>query len=746
VQEEYDILDTVTRIRHDSITAESHGGGVGVVPRSARLQRRNSTLEAAKASMCIASHRHRTWTAPEDDPEKTPKLVKRDRQALNPGDLDFHQRFEETWKEIGNDINHTVSLNQPALARNRAMTEDLRQELAYIAHRPSDPNRDVKVESLREMGFTTEDLSRVVYDKFKDEKMPDFLDCVSLEAQGGLYRMKEILDHSKFIWFFMLILSVVFNIGYLISMNWTIFDTYIADVVGSWDVQNIPGRIENGGGAKSREKIQEALFDDPSFKANIFGMIADHRTRLLIVNASVLVALWEVTWIVCKLVHVLIILKVICFDPSEYRRFHYLSFFFRKLLPEAGTFSAVKLMAKVHPSLVYNEYLTWMNEPPFYYCCPWLNLRATRSGNVVLTLMFLLVHAFCLIAALSAFAVKMLAVSLKTVNSSYSMLYRLGSILALLNQVMGCVIMDVLLQDRLFLFVFGGQDSSYEDDELAYKNVYETRLVKQIVDDFWNQGQCFRAVVLLATFDHYDLQRLLIFEKEELQTSHRLGLTPPKLARTHTEPALTRFMSKSVLSELQGPLMAKTLSGRSQREAVRPADSASSKPTVELRDFMLSFKEEQEEEEQQQLVPNEFPSPQDRDLEAAESPVPSKPSQDEDSEEEDRPESAGEPQEEPDAELGQLEPLWTRDDSDHHRNEASSSGSASPVPVSTGQAKIDAWHDPEPGTTLNLEQRRAQSFRRVIENSDFSGWADGFSDGMLSRSVSAQLFDEGEQQ
>merc|ERR1711974_369019 len=74
----------------------------------------------------------------------------------------------------------------------------------------------------------------------------------------------------------------------------------------------------------------------------------------------------------------------------------------------------------------------------------------------------------------------------------------------------GCVIMEVVLQDRLFLFVFGGQEAMYKDREQAYKNVYECRVARQIWQDYWEKGLRFKAIVLLATFDHYDLQKLLI--------------------------------------------------------------------------------------------------------------------------------------------------------------------------------------------------------------------------------------------
>jgi len=79
--------------------------------------------------------------------------------------------------------------------------------------------------------------------------------------------------------------------------------------------------------------------------------------------------------------------------------------------------------------------------------------------------------------------------------------------------------MEIVLQDRLFLFMFGGRDATYKEDQLAYKNVYECRVAKTIWETYWhgkvagNPGgrrQRLKALVMLATFDHYDLQMLVM--------------------------------------------------------------------------------------------------------------------------------------------------------------------------------------------------------------------------------------------
>ncbi|CAE7333967.1 unnamed protein product [Symbiodinium pilosum] len=431
--------------------------------------------------------------------------------------------LQDRWKDL-------ESAMQPQL-RNRALTEDLRRDLVSLEGQ--DLNAFVKE------GFITEDFSRLVYDKFKNDAEPEFLHDLQLEKCGGLSALSELDSPPKYFWFFVLVVSVIFNVWYLIHLDWQIFTTYIIEVFQTWDLHGIIARLSNGGGSQSKQDIQAELFDDPMFKGSIFGMISDHETRLTIVTAAVMVAIWEVGWLMTQLVWVVYILYMACCEQSEYKRYNAIGYFFQTLLPQASTFSAVKLMARVHPSLIMNEYQDWVTSlSERGLMC---GHRRNTIGYVMLTTSFIVFHAFCATAAVSAFSVKMLAVSFKVVNPDISWWYRLFSILATLNQVMGAVYIDRLLQDRVFLFVFGGRDSTYEDDELAYKNAYMTRLVKEIWLEYWQKGYYFSALVLLATFDHYDLQWLMIEppEDDENLVLQRLGLASPRESpqRTVSAPA-----------------------------------------------------------------------------------------------------------------------------------------------------------------------------------------------------------------
>ncbi|CAJ1380866.1 unnamed protein product [Effrenium voratum] len=434
--------------------------------------------------------------------------------------------FQDKWKDLETAV-------QPQL-RNRAYTEELRRDLLVEFDGKKEMGQAVKA------GYITEDFSRLVYDKFKNEDEPAFLHDLHLEACGGIVNVAEIPLTEKYFWFIVLLVSVAFNVCYLVHLDWNIFKTYFLEVFGTVNLRLIADRLQNGGGEQSKERIEAELFDDPNFKASIFGLISDHPTRMMIVNAAVMVAIWEVVWLCMQVVRILQIFYVVVCDKSEYKRYHALGSFFQRLLPQVSTFSAVKLLAHVHPSLIMHEYKIWISEWSEMMLC---GHRRNTLGIIMLTFSFVLFNVCCAIASVCAFSVKMLAVSFKLVNPDVAVWLRVASILATLNQVVGAVYIERVLQERIYLFVFGGRDAIYEDDELAYRNAYETRLMKEIWTTYYKKGKWLRAIVLLATLDHYDLQYLMIEDpEEEIDLYDRLGLVSRERAGgMHDEP--TRSLS-----------------------------------------------------------------------------------------------------------------------------------------------------------------------------------------------------------
>jgi hypothetical protein len=110
--------------------------------------------------------------------------------------------------------------------------------------------------------------------------------------------------------------------------------------------------------------------------------------------------------------------------------------------------------------------------------------RATKLGLLLSCIFFFFTKVMCAAAALMAFYVKILAVGMMLIDPSVSKVFTGAALISFMCQCMGCITMEVVLQDRLMLFAFGGQDATYQDDEHAYKHVYECRLAKQIWTDY----------------------------------------------------------------------------------------------------------------------------------------------------------------------------------------------------------------------------------------------------------------------
>merc|ERR1712137_312373 len=99
-----------------------------------------------------------------------------------------------------------------------------------------------------------------------------------------------------------------------------------------------------------------------------------------------------------------------------------------------------------------------------------------------------------------------------------SMLFTWFYTCSFLNQCMGIVYLDDILQERLFLFIFGGADAEFQDEERVLKHVYMARLMRAcwnaFGDGFLARGKGF---LMMTTLDHYDIQKLIINEDEDLK-------------------------------------------------------------------------------------------------------------------------------------------------------------------------------------------------------------------------------------
>jgi len=342
-----------------------------------------------------------------------------------------------------------------------------------------------------------EHMSLELYKLLEAKQLPNFIQNLEIDRDGGLDRIEEtIWSDQKYIWSALLFVFVGFNMFAILTTNWLIFQTVMA-----WMSETV---------AHIREKDLRPtpeLGDEQEvqLKLQLFLILEDETLKRRLIYAACITGTIEVLYIFWNLIVLLYRLVIICNigDTPESRFWGYraITKLCHDQLPDLSTFSAIKLMAKVHPGLIMADY------SKFHMESNWKKYKICRG---LTTLLFIVSRLACLCLAVSAFAVKMVTVVFKLVDPNGNRWLAWMSVMALLNQAMGVVLLMEVLEKRVFLFIFGGPDTDYQDDERALELVYRCRFVERVQTTMWSKGKKLQAFALLTTFDHFDVQALLL--------------------------------------------------------------------------------------------------------------------------------------------------------------------------------------------------------------------------------------------
>lgn len=205
------------------------------------------------------------------------------------------------------------------------------------------------------------------------------------------------------------------------------------------------------------------------------------------------------------------IFRFVC--RTDYEAYHAISRFSLKTIETLATFSAMKMLRIVHPSLLYDHVTGAMSDP---FCGQSKTAKAMQA-----------VYFFCYCALFATFGViafmmKIIEVASVFSEPPYERVRPLLYTFCFLNQVMGIVVLDHVLQQRVFVIMFGGEDGELNHDERVFLKVYQARVCRAIWKTYWEQGKGldpWKALMVLLTFDHVDLQRLIIREDYQEKTS-----------------------------------------------------------------------------------------------------------------------------------------------------------------------------------------------------------------------------------
>jgi len=230
------------------------------------------------------------------------------------------------------------------------------------------------------------------------------------------------------------------------------------------------------------------------------------------------VASFEVASMLAMLSYVaFIVIKYNCFiteaELRHYRIWHQLNSVCCDLLPTAGNFSAMKTLQFLNPQILSSALSLELTkvEEGYSYCRVITHFLISRLVFGVLGFV--------------AFAIKIgqLVVQLQTaIDGSPYGFWLLAQQIALLfgfiNQSFGITQISQVETSRLFLFIFGGEDSRMQAGELDRQETYLACAMRFVCVDLYAdlppaRRKLHRAVAMLS-FTHLDIQSLVLAEDE----------------------------------------------------------------------------------------------------------------------------------------------------------------------------------------------------------------------------------------
>jgi len=216
---------------------------------------------------------------------------------------------------------------------------------------------------------------------------------------------------------------------------------------------------------------------------------------------------------------------------NRYHIWHFLHVVCHWLIPTMTNFSAMKTVQSLNPQVLGSELALALTE-----------VEEGRSYAYVFSV-FLFERLVLGLLGFAAFVLKFSALvgSLRDTNEKtkyedHDMFVELALLVGFINQTFGITQIWQVETKRIFLFIFGGENSNIEAGELDRQEVYLACMTRHICRDLFVANppalRTFKRAVALVSFDHYDVQSMILNEDETLEVDART-------IRTHTPSSLS---------------------------------------------------------------------------------------------------------------------------------------------------------------------------------------------------------------
>jgi len=179
------------------------------------------------------------------------------------------------------------------------------------------------------------------------------------------------------------------------------------------------------------------------------------------------------------------------------------SWIFWEYLPQLTCFSAMRLLYFVTPTVMSTQAYVIVYLVQHRYQ---LSQNAQEKLRATWPLVkYVCLLAFALIVGLDSFLVKYRMAAQFINQESIDFHCFVGTVI-FLTQVLGVVNLNWFVRERLFIFIFGGEDGNLDSDEYARISVWNAILSQKIYKEFGP----FKGTIVMLGFDDYDFQSLVL--------------------------------------------------------------------------------------------------------------------------------------------------------------------------------------------------------------------------------------------
>lgn len=327
-----------------------------------------------------------------------------------------------------------------------------------------------------------------------------FFDDIGIDTEGGIdeigskERDESIVPlwyNSRYVSTLILMLFVIYNVRFLIINDLKMCRE------GRDGAADLDPHVMNG----------YLLTNDMFSYVNSTGILPEIITRR-VKSPVYVIALIELCMLMYLLGHLLLNILIVFtnnFDPNNedrtnHARWKAVSNIYWYDLQKLSIFSAIKMLGRLVPQrLSYDiNYALWYDPKPAWRTLTWI----------------LVTRPLCLLIGLDCFLVKyrQTASHILLDEEKFGLDHLMAGII-FLNQVLAVTDIYGTIKDRLYRFVFAGEDGIMTDKELIRQDVWESVVTMTVFDNYpWYKAHC-----MMCSWCDDDFQMLTLDTKEKPQ-------------------------------------------------------------------------------------------------------------------------------------------------------------------------------------------------------------------------------------